>query len=302
MKILHLMTNLPDHRVEKAAYLAKKAQHKVYFAGNVKDGYKSNNFEKIFNVKITPKNKLGFGLNPLVENLQSLVFENDYDVIHASNIYCAFIADKLGIPVVFDDREFYSYEMNFLSTPTSTVKNFFAHFIMKSRYPKMEKKIVKKWPLITVSQEIIKMYKNIEPNTKGYYFPNMPLYSETKNFDPKKKTSNEQLRTMYVGLNDFTRKISYRDTTNLLSLWSTDELGELVIIGDKHLESSRNVTSTGFISQEEVYNQLMSGHLGLIGWHPHAYHRICSLNKVYNYIQQAHNLENILKNSIGKIQ
>ncbi|MFW9925027.1 MAG: hypothetical protein ACFFDW_17265 [Candidatus Thorarchaeota archaeon] len=278
------MLYLPDHRVEKAAYLSKKANHKVYFAGNVKENFQSTNFDGIFNIPITPKNKLGYNLTPLLENLQKLIREYDFDVIHASNIYCAIIADKLNIPLIFDDREFYSYEMNFLPIFSGKLKDSVANLLMRIRYPQMEKKIIRKWPMITVSNEIIKMYKKINPKTNGYYFPNMPLLSEVKNFNPKNKGKNAELKTMYVGLNDFSKKISYRDTTGLLPLWINNKLGELVIIGDRFLKSNENIISTGFISQEEVYNQLLTGHLGLIGWHPHPYHKICSLNKIYNYI------------------
>lgn len=288
MKILHLMSNLPDHRVEKAAYLLKKEGHEIYFAGYVPKDYKpptydSKLFTQTFNVEISPRNKLGIDLNSIIAELTKICDEQNIDVIHASNIYCANIADKLNRPVVFDDREFYSYELQYISARKTDLKNRLAHILMKKRYPRMEKQIIKKWPIVTVSKEIIELYKKIDPDIRGYYFPNMPLLEEVQEFEPKAK-QNKKLLTMYVGLNDFSNPISYRNTAGLVELWNTNEIGELVIIGDKNYSNSKNVTNLGFIKQKEVFRQLLKGHVGLIGWIPHTYHHICSLNKIFNYI------------------
>lgn len=294
MKILYLNLHLPDHRVEKAAYLAKKAGHKIYFAGKYKSEDEENSsiimekklFDGFCNLIFTPKNKLGFNLKPLKDKLNRFCEENEIDLIHANNVYCANLIIEMDIPFVFDDHEFYSLELKYLSYPISKFKNFISHEIAKIKYPRWEKKIIKNHPIITVSSKIIESYKKINPNSKAFLVPNMPLLEEIENYPLiSKNTENEKLKTVYVGLADFSKKsVSYRNTTGILDLWKENDIGLLEIIGDKGLKNSKNITSYGYLSQQEIFDILGKRKVGIICWHPHPYHHYCSLNKIFNYV------------------
>ena len=114
MRILYLNLSLPDHRVEKAAYIAKKNGHTIFYAGDIKKNYKpskvfgSELFKEYFKISFSAKNNLGFNLKPLIKKLKEIHKEFDFDIIHANNIYCANLASKLDIPFVFDDHEYFS--------------------------------------------------------------------------------------------------------------------------------------------------------------------------------------------------
>ena len=98
---------------------------------------------------MNPKNKLGFNLKSHIKNLKEYILKNDIDLIHAHNIYCANLAEKLDIPLVFDDHEFFSGRLHYFSPSPIKYKEFFSHQIIKIRYPKWENNIVKKYPVIT---------------------------------------------------------------------------------------------------------------------------------------------------------
>lgn len=290
MKILVLNLSMPDHRVEKESFLAKKAGNKVFFAGKCKENYESkiaseSIYEKYFDFDITPRNRLGFKLDGIIERLQELTDSYDFDLVHAHNIYLANIASKLGIPVVFDDHEYHANRFQYLRPPISKTKDYVAHIIMKIRYPRWEKSLVKKFPIITVSKQIVQDYKKRYPEANVFFMPNAPLLEETDSFQKISVKKEDEIKSIYVGLNDFSSTLcSYRDTTGFLELWNEGDIGELVIIGDKLLKSSKNVKSLGFIPRNELFNEMSKAHLGIIGYRPHPFHYFINPNKVYNYV------------------
>ena len=292
MRILYLNLSLPDHRVEKAAYIAKKNGHTIFYAGDIKKNYKpskvfgSELFKEYFKISFSAKNNLGYSLRPLIKKLKEIQKEFDFDIIHANNIYCANLASKLDIPFIFDDHEYFSHRLQYMKFPVSNYKDYFANIIMKQRYPKWERNFSKNYPVISVSKGIVEDYKKRMPNGNFFLVPNMPLLEEVNayNYFNKEKTK-DKLATIYVGLSDFSSNTTpYRDTTGLIELWKDGNIGELKIIGDRHLQSSTNVNSMGFVTQEEVFRALGKANIGIISWIPHPFHKFCNPNKIYNYI------------------
>ena len=256
MRVLYLNLFLPDHRVEKAAYLTKKAGHEIFFAGKVKQDYEStlisneNSFTDICSLSFSPRNNLGFKLKPLERKLQEFCSKNDIEVIHANNVYCAYLANKLNIPMVFDDHEFYSVELKYMKSSIKNYKEYFSNIIMSIRFPKWERKLSNKYPVISVSNRILEDYKKRNSNVKTFLVPNAPLLEEI-NALPKLERYKE-LTSIYTGLNDFPSTVPHRNTTGLLEMWENDDIGKLIILGDRNLKSTKNVKSLGFVSQKRL--------------------------------------------------
>jgi len=289
MRVLYLNLFLPDHRVEKAAYLTKKAGHEIYFAGKIKQDYEStlisneNSFKDICSLLFSPRNILGFKLKPLEKKLQEFCSRNDIEVIHANNVYCAYLANKLNIPMVFDDHEFYSVELKYMKSSIKNYKEYFSNIIMSIRFPKWERKLSNKYPVISVSNRILEDYKKKNSNVKTFLVPNAPLLEEI-NALPELERYKEELTSIYTGLNDFPSTVPHRNTTGLLEMWENNEIGKLIILGDRNLRSTENVKSLGFVSQKRLFEELLKAHVGLFGYLPHSYHFYGGSNKIFNYI------------------
>jgi len=288
MNIIVLNLILPDHRVEKASYLAKKAGHKVYFVGEFDESYRPAEvfgkklFEEKYYLRFTPKNNLGFQLKSNIKKIQEIIELHDIDLIHAHNLYCAFLAEKMNIPVVLDDHEFYSPRLKYHQF--KGFKSFISHKITQFRYPRWEKRFSKKYPIITTSKKNIEGYKKINSNVRIFLMPNMPLLEEVKKFSINEGRSKKILRSIFTGLDDFTKHTPYRNTLGLLNLWKNSEIGELIVIGDRHLKDLENVKSLGFVTQERLFKELSKSHVGLLGYQNHPFHYYNCPNKVFNYI------------------
>jgi hypothetical protein len=288
MNIMVLNLILPDHRVEKAAYLAKKAGHKLYFVGEFKESYKpakvfgNDLFEEKYHLRFTPRNNVGLQLKSNIQKLKDIIERHEIDLIHAHNIYCAFLAEKMGIPMVLDDHEFYSPRLKYYKY--KGFKGFIAHKLMQYRYPRWEKRFSIKYPIITTSKKNIEGYKKLNPNVKAFLLPNMPLLEEVKKFPINLERKSKNLKSIYTGLDDFTKWSPHRDTTGLLDLWMDGEIGELIVIGDRYLKGQKNVTSLGFVSQKKLFEELSKSHAGILGYHNHPIHYYICHNKVFNYI------------------
>ncbi|MHA1353945.1 MAG: hypothetical protein ACTSR1_02070 [Candidatus Heimdallarchaeota archaeon] len=289
MKVLYLNLAIPDHRVEKAAYLVKKAGHTCFYVGGIEQDYAPSPiygddlFKKYYKMEFSAKNILGMNLKSHINQLKRIRDEIDFDLIHANNVYCAHLADKIGSPMVFDDHEFYSVELKYMKSSIKNYKEYLSKIIMRIRYPKWERRLSKKYPVISVSNRILEDYKKKNPNVKTFLVPNAPLLEEI-NALPKLEKYKDELTSIYTGLNDFPTSVPYRNTTGLLEMWENNDFGKLIIVGDRNLKSTKNVKSLGFVSQKKLFEELLKSHVGLLGFLPHPYHFYCSLNKMFNYI------------------
>lgn len=290
MKVLYLNLSLPDHRVEKTAYLAKKAGHTCYYVGGIENKFTPSKifgedlFKEYFIMNFSAKNNLGMNLKPHINQLKRIREEIDFDLIHANNVYCAHLADKIGSPMVFDDHEFFSGKIPYLKPKFSEYKNYLSYLIMKQRYPKWELNLSKKYPILTVSPKIVEGHKLNNPDANIFLVPNMPLFDEIKDIKPRIEKENEPLKTTYIGVNDFPAYSAYRNTDGVLEIWNKGDIGKLIIIGEKFLKSTQNVVSLGRITQDRVFFELAQAHVGLIAWLPHLFHYYCGPNKIYNYV------------------
>ena len=111
MRILHLSDDgLPDWRVEKSAITAKKAGHELFFAGRLTNNTKSTVFSEVHQVKWTARGMVGipYYYHCVKKQIQELVRQIRPEIVHAHNIGSAKISLDLGLPVVFDDHEYFA--------------------------------------------------------------------------------------------------------------------------------------------------------------------------------------------------
>lgn len=112
MKILSISSDpLPDSRVEKAAYTAKKKGHTIFFAGPQIRNFAfplktfektySTPFKRVANLRLPPY------WNQLTKSLEKVISDCKPDLIHAHNIIAGKLACELDTPFVYDDHEYW---------------------------------------------------------------------------------------------------------------------------------------------------------------------------------------------------
>lgn len=278
MRILHLSDQgLPDSRVEKSAYSAKKLGYSVYFAGGRCDGYSLGTpfFDGVFELPFTWRANIGDPIHwhRLRKKFEAVRSETRPDIIHANNIICAKLASESRLPYVLDDHELASVSMRMTHR--------------ERKYMLLHARIWEKWendtdaPVITVSEPIALHYRKL--GCGAYLVPNMPCKLETDAVMTGQIEGNGGLRSVYVG-GDFmhTPFLPHRNMDGFLDLFKQNEIGMLTIIGDDLADPI--IRSTGRIPHLEMMRELGRHHIGLIPWHPHAFHAYCNPNKAYEYV------------------
>jgi hypothetical protein len=141
-----------------------------------------------------------------------------------------------------------------------------------------EKNIADRAPVITVSENIAKIYSDFGSDT--FVVPNYPSSLELLNITLEKKST---LFTMaYVG-NDISKILrAYRDTSGIIDIVKDVNLPFLVI-GDTNLTSRGLVNSCGFIPHLKLFSVLSRCHVGIIPWRKHLLHKYLNPNKPYLY-------------------
>lgn len=278
MRILHLSDQgLPDARVEKSAYSAKKLGFSVYFAGGRCNGYslEVKGFDAVFELPFTWRANLGEPLHwhRLRRKFATVLSEVKPDLIHANNIICARLASQTGLPYVFDDHELESVRTR-LTHPQLKY-----HLLHARTWEKWENAVHA--PIITVSEPIALHYRKL--GCDAYLVPNMPCKLETDAVMPSQIEGNGGLRSVYVG-GDFMHApfLPHRNMDGFLDLFKQNEIGMLTIIGDDLADPI--IRSTGRIPHLEMMRELGRHHIGLIPWHPHAFHAYSNPNKAYEYV------------------
>jgi len=284
LKILSISHNaLPDHRVEKVAYTAKKAGHTIFFAGpNKESSSYFTIFEKIYSVPFDNKSNIGLPLywNRLKKSLKRVLCECNPDLIHAHNIVAGKLASEFDLPFVYDDHEYWSLSIK------AEKKNKWYHPLTrpyKQRlYEKWEKEILEKASAIIVTCEtVMKEYRKI--NNRVFVVPNFPLLAESNRIEIK-NTERRFLSSVYIG-NDFSAPLMspYRDVSGLIESFMRNNIGKLTIIGDNTLSTNDPVFSLGFLPHEKMMSELTRHHIGLLPWKKHWLHKYKDPNKPYEY-------------------
>lgn len=308
MRILHLYSGgLPDIRVERTAYTAKKEGYNTCFAGSfvrglcfpakVFDQYYELPFNSLANIKFP-----SYWIS-LRRKLSQILREYHPDLIHAHNIIAANLISDFRVPFVYDDYEYWSKHCE----ARAHIKYWRPVKIFKKwLYSKWEKKVLRKASAVIVTcKTVAKEYR--KSHSAVYVTPNFPSRIETESLELD-FNKRKHLSSVYIGRDCSRspgRRDPYRDVKGLLQIFHHNDVGTLTVFGDPDLPSSRNINSRGFLFHQKMMEELTQHHIGLIPWKKHWLHRYKQPNKPYEYahagllVLTISDLNNVIE-SLGK--
>jgi len=307
MKILHLShQKLPDWRVEKAALTSLKLGSEVFFAGRgaTEREYKKSKsqiFSKTFAIDWTPlaKMALPFYWQSVKKQVKQIVHEVKPDIVHAHNVFSAKIISEFKIPFVYDDAEYWSQYAKLIAESRAaedersigifhSLKNQLRKFIKDIAYSRAvslwttwEGQLVSSVPTITVSKPISEGLKKMWGARAIFLVPNFPLLSESANFTVPIKY--ERLSSVYVGADNKYRQPVNRVISGLADVFLNRDIGNLTIIGGWEAGSFGKVKATGFLSRNEMFDEMLGNSVGLVPFKKHWSHYFLNPNKAYEY-------------------
>ena len=268
MKILHFSdAGLPDTRVERSALFSKQQGWAVVFAGGRQPQKQIfGAFDTIHYRYWKPSEKTGFPgtLHQVRGWLKRLIQNEGPDVIHAHDIFAAKVARDVGHPFVYDDHEIWgsriSYQGSQVMKRNRTPLRRTATWFAIRNWRKWESEIFRAAPIITVSEEIAKLYKRIQPNS--FAIPNLPVREEVELIPPNKNI-DDAFRIGYVSRHRL--PLAQRWDTVALTLWLQHRFNAtLVFIGPKIIETEE-VENHGFVSHKEMLQILSTCDIALMG-------------------------------------
>ena len=302
MKILHLShEGLPDWRVEKSAITATRHGHQVIFCGKGSN-YKTTLFQKIYQINWNAKARFGVPLywKSVKRQLAKVLDETRPDIVHAHNIFSARMISEFKLPFVYDDHEFWSAssrllnEMkpksdvvtksktlghNFLELATGTRKKIVNRYAIKL-WARWEKEIVCSAPTITVSDASSNEMRKLG-SSKLFVVPNFPLSSETSNIEGPRY--HQFLSSVYAGSDGLNiDRYPHRNMTGFTDVFETNGIGTLTVLGWKNNSTDR-VKYKGYLSRQEMFNEMSNHSIGLLPWRKHWAHFFTNPNKPYEY-------------------
>ena len=282
---------LPDPRVERAAWSARREGHKVYFAGEAINSFHlgSDPFERTFPLGWDARSRLHWpsAFRRVQRRFSDVVHIVQPDIIHAHNVISAKLASESGTAMVYDDHEYWSMWMKaelenwpseFLSHPYKA-KRSLTKLYAASLWTRWESEIIPVTPTITVCESTARAHE--KNGGRAFVVPNMPTLAETKSIQPP-QPKGAPLSTVMVG-NEFSSPMRIRDSWGVLDVFANNSLGQLLVVGEPRSITCRNVRSTGFMDHLVMLRELTYHHIGLIPWKPHWFHEFCSPNKAYEY-------------------
>ena len=300
MRILHLSDDgLPDWRVEKSALSAMKKGYEVFFAGRLNSIPQSTVFSETYPIKWTAGAMIGipYYYRRVKKQIEKLVKQVRPDIVHSHNIGSAKISHHLGLPMVFDDHEYFRMlslvnaenikfqnRVQLTSGLKRTIQSMKLSFISRqsiSNWTKWEKELVSSVPTITVSEQIAQELTKDRDGGKGIFVvPNFPKEAEATEFSEPK--SHKFLSCVYAGGDSKQKQVTNRDISGLANLFVDNDIGNLTIIGWE-AESSEKFKATGFLTRDKMFSEMSQNSTGLIPWKKHWSHPFLNPNKAYEY-------------------
>jgi len=258
MRILHCShKGLPDHRVEREAFVAKKKGHEIHYLGL--GSTKQPSLDVFDTVTMLRKiNNRQVALDQSIrDDWAAEIRRIDPDLIHANDIIAATFTTDLGIPMVYDDHEYWSVQrVAYGALPL--IQRIRSRPFMNA-IPTWERSILSKHVTITVSEGIAEEHRLHCSNV--FVLQNFNLKTEVKGLP----TDTEREGVVFVG-NDYRRKkfLPHRNLTGLKNHLSFDDI-------------------TG-LSREELYQKLIGYRFGLLPFLPVPYHRFANSAKLFDYL------------------
>ncbi len=285
MEILHLShSSLPDKRVERSAYTAKKYGHVCHFAGSNPQPSELDKilFKEIINTYWSPLVKLHTPIlwKQLKNKIKKIIQQLNPDIIHAHDVFAGRICLELESPFIYDSHEYWTpiIPLKYNASSFYHLKKWVSTNYAKQKWGVWQKEIVSQTPTLTVSRKIVEELKKY--NCDVFFTPNFPTIPDVENI--KFQNKHSYLSCVYIG-NDLTTKSEHRDIQFIKDVFEKLDNIRLTIIGDNELKSSKNITSKGHMEYSSLLEELTRHHIGLLPWRPHSYHKYCLPNKAANY-------------------
>jgi glycosyltransferase involved in cell wall biosynthesis len=297
-KVLHIHdSNLDDPRIICAAMTGAKNGYEPHFCGIqtgklmendvfksytwLKSGAKEFVSKRLFNNKLDRHwHFFPYPINAirLEKELKQIAEEIRPDIIHAHNIFIAYHCHYLGIPMVFDDHEFFSLQIT-----TMTNYKGYKRKIKQNMWRKKEMMLGEHHPVITVSTPISRYYEQFA--NRVYTVPNFPMQDE---INPEMTLNSlagqsKDIVSAYLGADSVSDPNPVRDIAGLHDLFTKRRVGKLYRIG---VDSPDNeiIKSFGYVPMRDAYHILTNHcHIGLIPWKRHWFHPYCCPNKSFEY-------------------
>ena len=285
MRILHLGIKLPDARVEKSIISDMKRGGNVALAIT-----RGSEFAVDQNLDII-KSYFEFGFwqqikvkkNPTYGQINHIISEFDPDLIHAHDIYNASIADKLDLPIIYNDHEAWLLKINATIPIHSkrTVKywkRLLGIFFRRRLIERLENWIIPNNVTITVSENITNYHR--ENGGECFTVHNYPMERE---IDQDVLPEKVKGTVVYVGRDISFMSGPFRDTTGFKEILYENDI-KLVVIGDKKLEDNDKLTSLGFVQHSHLNELIKPYEYGALAYNPHPFHFYADHIKTYNYL------------------
>lgn len=291
MRILHVSHNsLPDARVERAAYSARKRGWDLYFAGN--DSNEKSTATGLFNEIIALPFSTSANLHllrawtTLKKQFLRVLSATKPDIVHAHNIVAARLAYESHVNFIYDDHEYWSKSSRLTDytalNPLVRLEKRLAKAHASRLWSSWEREIISEAPVLTISDTVADDHRKLGKDV--FVVPNMPNALEIPK-DQSLAKRPEVLSSVYVGkeLSSITARRE-RDVSGLMDLFSSADRGKLAVIGDDNLEGKSYVDSIGFLDHMSMMKELTKYHVGLIPWKPFWIHKYSNPNKAYEYV------------------
>jgi hypothetical protein len=273
LKILHTSHHgLPDHRVERAAYIAKKHGHQIEYLGLGET--KAPTLEVFADITMLRRlNNLEVALSrsirkEWVEQIERI----DPDIIHANDLVAARFSSMSGYPMVYDDHEYWSKQR--VSYKTWPLWRRIVIFPFTSGIPRWEREILSKHVTITVSEGIAQEHREISSHV--FVLQNYGLKEEVKDI-PR---SEDREGLVYVG-SDLT-------TAGVVSVGPNQPLTKI----HKPVPHRDMTGITDFVEfdaihglpRKELYEHLSRYQFGLIPFKDNPFAKYSNSAKTFDYL------------------
>ena len=257
MRILHAShRGLPDHRIERAAYIAKQRGHELEFLGM---GPVKPELEVFSHIKtLRTINNRQAALDKLIrKEWADAVREIDPDLIHASDIIAAKYSSDLGIPLVYDDHEYWSAQ-RIIFNNWPLWKRLAIRPLIKA-IPIWEAELLANHVTLTVSKNIAEEHRKRCKHV--FLLRNLNLSIEVEAI----KDSSDRDGVVYVGA-DFTRS-KFAPHRNM-----------------KGLKDHLHFDALSGWSRKELYDQLVHYRFGLLPFLSTPYSKYINSAKTFDYL------------------
>jgi glycosyltransferase involved in cell wall biosynthesis len=260
--------------------------------------YNRNTFSKIYEIRWSWKALQGipFYWHSVKKQVQRVIREVRPDIVHAHDLFPAKMISELGLPFVYDSHEYWSELSKVLAEaednvskpiagglPRKVLRKVAGNFLKRHAirlWTNWEKKVVSSAPIITVSDRIAEELRIIGNTQRVFVVPNFPMRSEVKDFEqPRVHT---KLSSVYAG-QEVQGRPRHRDIDGLNDIFVDGDIGQLTVIGTEGESLSEKVKYTGFLSRQDMYDEMSKRSIGLIPFKKHWSHKYISPNKAYEY-------------------